>query len=134
MAVFAAAKEINFMQDMMLLAVRHSSSLFPSKDYRVMRNKLPAVEPKPTFFDGQIGGRWLTQEGSNSFKHYTIPMSNAAVGLEHRLDEDLRLARTVAGRFGPVTAKHFKVTHFANLKFPTDEELAAMRQAPNIAD
>ncbi|AKQ42832.1 hypothetical protein CP97_13535 [Aurantiacibacter atlanticus] len=67
----------------------------------------------------------------DSFKPYTIPMNNVVVGLDAGLEEDVRLARTIAERFGPVTAKHCGVSKFADLTFPSDDELAAMRQAPN---
>lgn len=56
MAVFAAANEYEFMQDMMLLAVRHSSSLATFQEYCVMRNEFRAIGPKPADFDGQIDG------------------------------------------------------------------------------
>jgi hypothetical protein len=131
MAIFATMNEYDFMQDMMLLAVRHSSSLSTFKEYCNMRNEFRAIGPKPQDFDGQIGGRWLTPEEVDSYKPYTIPMNNVVVGLDAGLEEDVRLARTVAERFGPVTAKHFKVAKFADLTFPSDDELAAMRQAPN---
>ena len=96
-----------------------------------MRNEFRAIGPKPADFEGQIGGSWLTPEEVDSFKPYTIPMNNVVVGLDAGLEEDVRLARTVAKRFGPVTAKHFGVEKFANLTFPSDDELAEMRQAPN---
>ena len=70
-------------------------------------------------------------EEVDSFKPYTIQMNNVVVGLDAGLDEDVRLARTVAERFGPVTARHFKMEKFAGLTFPSDDELAAMRQAPD---
>lgn len=133
MAVFAAANEYDFMQDMMLLAVRHSSSLATFHEYCVMRNEFRTIGPKPTDFNGQIGGGWLSPEEVDSFKPYTIPMNNVVVGLEAALDEDERLARSVAERFGPVTAKYFEVAKFADLTFPSDDELAAMRQRPNTA-
>ena len=131
MAVFAAMSEYDFMQDMMLLAVRHSSSLASFKEYCAMRNEFRSVGPKPQDFDGQIGGGWLTPEEANSFKPYTIPMNNVVLGLEAGLKVDVELARSVAERFGPVTAQYFKVTKFANLTFPTEEELAAMMKPPS---
>lgn len=131
MAVFAAMNEYDFMQDMMLLAVRHSSSLSAFKEYCIMRNEFRAIGPKPQDFDGQIGGGWSTPEEVNSYKPYTIPMNNIVLGLDSGLDNDVRLARTIAERFGPVTAKYFKMVKFANLTFPSDDELAAMRQPPN---
>lgn len=131
MGVFAAMNEYDFMQDMMLLAVRHSSSLSTFKEYCVMRNEFRAIGPKPQDFDGEIGGGWLTLEELNSYKPYTIPMNNIAVGLNAGLRVDVCLARTVAERFGPATARHFKVTKFANLTFPSDDELAVMRQPPS---
>lgn len=133
MAVFAAANEYDLMQDMMLLAVRQSSSLSTFKEYCVMRNEFRAIGPKPAEYTGQIGGGWITQEEADSFKPYTIPMNNVVVGLDAGLDEDGRLARTVAERFGPATAKMFKVERFAELTFPTDDELAEMRKPPNPA-
>lgn len=133
MAVFAAAGEYDFMQDMMLLAVRHSSSLASFQEYCRMRNDFREVGPKPQDFDGQIGGGWLTPEEVESYKPYTIPMNNVVVGLDRGLDEDLQLARSIADRFGPITAKLFKVEKFANLSFPSDDELAEMRKAPETA-
>lgn len=130
MAVFAAANESDFMQDMMLLSVRHSSTLASFQEYCVMRNEFRKIGPKPADFDGQIGGGWLTQEEIVSFKPYTIPMNNLVVGLDAGLDEDVRLARDISGRFGAVTAKYFKVDQFATLTFPSDDELAAMRLPP----
>lgn len=130
MAVFAGMSEYDLMQDMMLLAVRHSSSLATFKEYCVMRNEFRSVGPKPQDFDGQIGGGWLTPEEVIKFKPYTIPMNNVVIGMEGGLAEDVQLARSVAERFGPVTARHFKVNKFADLTFPTDEELAAMMEAP----
>lgn len=131
MAVFAAMGEYDFMQDMMLLAVRHSSSIATFKEYCVVRNEFRSIGPKPQDFDGQIGGGWLTLEEADSYKPYTIPMNNVVVGLDAGLEEDVKLARIAAERFGPLTAKHFNVAKFADLTFPPDDELAAMRQAPN---
>lgn len=131
MAVFAAMNEYDFMQDMMLLAMRHSSSLSTFKEYCIMRNEFRAMGPKPQDFDGQIGGGWLTPEEINSYKPYTIPMNDMVVGLNSGLEDDVRLSRTVAERFGPVTASYFKVSKFANLTFPSDDELSAMRQSSN---
>lgn len=132
MDVFAAMNEHDFMQDMMLLAMRHSSSLSAFKEYCKLRNEFLAVGPKPQDFVGQIGGARLTPEEALKLKPYTIPMNNIVDGLEAGLDEDVRLARTITKRFGPVTAKHFKVTKFADLSFPSEDELAAMQQPPNI--
>lgn len=131
MAVFAAANEYDLMQDMMLLAARHSASLAAFQEYCKMRNDFRAIGPKPQDFDGQIGGVFLTPEEVNSYKIYTIPMNNAVEGLDVGLDEDVSLARSVASRFGPATAKYFGVTRFAELTCPSDEELAAMRQPPS---
>jgi hypothetical protein len=131
MAVFAAMNEYDFMQDMMLLAVRHSSSLSAFKEYCVMRNEFRAIGPKPQDFDGEIGGGWLTPQEVDGYKPYTIPMNNLVVGLDDGLEEDVRLARSVAERFGPVTAMYFKVAIFVDLTFPSDDELMAMRQPPN---
>lgn len=133
MGVFAAMGEYDFMQDMMLLAVRHSSSLSAFKEYCAMRKEFRAIGPKPQDFDGQIVGGWLTPEQVISYKPYTVPMNNAVVGLDAGLEEDIRLARAVATRFGPLTTSHFKVTKFADLSFPSDDELAAMRQAPSTS-
>ncbi|MEK6541337.1 MAG: hypothetical protein AABZ45_04360 [Pseudomonadota bacterium] len=132
MAVFAAASEYDFMQDMMLLAVRHASSLATFQEYCSMRNKFLSVGPKPEAFEGQVGSTTLTLEEVNSYKPYTIPLNSAALGLDAGLDEDVRLSRTVAAKFGPVTKKYFKVEKFASLTFPTDEELAAMRRPPDL--
>lgn len=131
MAVFAAAGEYDFMQDMMLLAVRHASSLATFQEYCKMRNEFRSVGPKPEAFEGQIGSITLTLEEVNGFKPYTIPLNNVALGLDAGLDEDVSLSRKVAARFGPVTKKYFKVEQFASLTFPTDEELAAMRLPPD---
>lgn len=133
MAVFAAAGEYDFMQDMMLLAVRHSSSLATFEEYCRMRNDFREIGPKPKDFDGQIGGLWLTPEEAESYKIYTIPMNNVVEGLAEGLDEDVRLARSVAENFGPKTAKMFDVERFADLSFPPDEELAEMHQAPDTS-
>lgn len=131
MAVFSSFNEYDFMQDMMLLAMRHSSSLATFKEYCVMRNDFRVRGPKPKDFNGQIGGGWLTPEEVDSYKPYTIPMNNVVLALDAGLEEDVRLARSVAQRFGPVTAKHFGVAKFANLTFPSDKELSVMRQPPN---
>lgn len=132
MALFAAAGEYDLMQDMMLLAVRHSSSLAAFQEYCTMRNEFRAIGPKPEAFEGQIGTAMLTQEEVNSYKPYTIPLNNVVVGLKAGLDEDVRLARTVTEQFGPATAKFFDVPLFVNLSFPSDDELSAMRQAPDV--
>jgi hypothetical protein len=131
MGVFATANEYDLTQDMLLLAVRHSSSLSAFKEYCVMRNQFCAIGPKPQAFDGQIGSAMLTQQQIDSYKPYTIPLNNAVLGLDAGLDEDVRLARAIAERFGPATARYFKVERFANLSFPSDVELAAMRQVPD---
>jgi hypothetical protein len=134
MAVFAAAGEYDFMQDTMLLAVRHASSLATFQEYCIMRNEFRSIGPKPEAFEGQIGSAALTLEEINSFKPYTIPLNNVALGLDSGLDEDVRLSRIVAAKFGPVTKNYFKVEQFASLTFPTDSELAAMRQPPDTAE
>lgn len=131
MGVFAAANEYEFMQEMMLLAARHSSALATFQEYCKMRNEFRAIGPKPEDFDGQIGGGWLSPEEVDSFKPYTIPMNNVVEGLNAGLDEDERSARSVAERFGPITAKHFGVAKFAELTFPSEDEIAEMRRAPD---
>lgn len=131
MAVFAAMNENDFMQEIMLLAIRHSSSLSVFREYCIMRNEFRAIGPKPKEFNGQIAGGWLTPEEVDSYKPYTIPMNNVVIGLDAGLEVDVNLARSIAERFGQVTAKHFKMTKFADLTFPSDEELAAMRRPPN---
>jgi len=68
-----------------------------------------------------------------NYKANQLPMNNVVVELDAGLEEDVRSARTVAERFGAVTAKHFKVAKFADLRFRSDDELAAMRQAPDTA-
>lgn len=134
MAVFAAANEYDLMQDVMLLAARHSSSLAAFQEYGSMRNEFRAIGPKPEAFDGQIGSAMLSQQEVNSYKPYTIPLNNIVVGLDCGLDEDVSLARTVAARVGPATAKFFKVAKFADLTFPSDDELATMRRAPTTTE
>jgi hypothetical protein len=131
MAVFATANEYDLMQDMMLLAARHSASIAAFQEYCKMRNEFRNIGPKPQEFDGQIGGVFLNPEEANRLKIYTIPMNNVVVGLDAGLEEDVRLARSVAERFGPATAKFFKVPRFAELTCPSEEELAAMRQPPS---
>jgi hypothetical protein len=128
MAVFAAAKEYDFMQDLMLLGNRHSSSLATFQEYCTMRNEFRAIGPKPKYFDGDVGGRLLTQDEVNSYLPYTIPMNNLVDQLAVSLDEDVRLARSVAERIGAITARYFEVTRFFLLTFPSDEALLAMRQ------
>lgn len=134
MAVFAAASDYEFMQDMMLLAARHSSSLATFKEYCVMRNEFRAIEPKPEAFEGQIGSAMLSQQEIDSYKLYTIPLNNVVIGLKDGLDEDVRLARAVTEKFGPTTVKYFGVPKFVALSFPSDDELSAMRRAPKVAD
>lgn len=85
-----------------------------------MRNDFRGIGPKPQAFEGQIGTAMLTKEEADSFKPYTIPLNNVAVQLDAGLDEDVRLARSVAEQF-------------ASLSFPCDEELAKMRKAPDTA-
>lgn len=131
MAVFAAMNESVLMQDMMLLAERHTTSLSIFREYCTHRNDFRAIGPKPSHFDGEVGRAWLTAEEVEGFKPYTVPMNSMAVGLDVGLDKDVRLARSVAERFGPATAKYFKVETFAALTFPTDEELATMRKPPD---
>ncbi len=134
MAVFAAAKEYDLMQDMMLLALRHSASLATFLEYCTMRNDFRAIGPKPVYFDGQIGGVTLSLEEVNSFKPYTIPMNNAAMGLHSGLDEDQKLARSVAERFGPATARYFGVEQFIDLAIPSEDEIAALMQGPVVPE
>lgn len=130
MAVFAAAGESDFMHDMLVLALRHASSLATFQEYCTKRNEFLSVLRKPEAFEGHIASTMLTEEEVNSSKLYTIPLNNRALGLDTKLDEDVRLSRTVAEKFGSVTKKYFKVKQFISLPFPTDEELAAMRQPP----
>jgi hypothetical protein len=130
MAVFAAAGEHGLMQDMLLLANRHASSLASFQEYCRMRAEFRSIGPQPVEFNGQIGSTELTQEEVNRFKPYTIPMNNVALGLCAGLEKDVELARDVAERFGPATKRYFKVDNFASLAFPTDQELADMRQPP----
>ncbi len=130
LGIFAAADEYNFMQDVMLLAQRHSTSLATFQHYCAMRNEFRTIGPKPTEFDGPIGKASLSAEEIFKLKPYTIPMNDIVASLAAGLDEDVRLARTVAERFGPVTARYFDVKEFATIAFPTDQELAAMRMHP----
>lgn len=133
MAVFAAANEYDLMQDMLLLAVRNASSLASFKTYCDMRNEFRALGPKPEAFDGQIGMAMLTRQEIDSLKPYTIPLNNIALGLDEGLNEDARIARSVATKFGPVTAKYFNVPQFASLTFPSDDQLATVRLPPNTS-
>jgi hypothetical protein len=128
MAVFAAADEYDFMQDMMLFALRQSSSLATFKEYCTMRKEFMAIGPKPQGFEGQIGLGVITPEEAASYKPYTIPLNNIVIELDAGLDVDDKLARSVSEKFGPITRRIFNVEKFASLTFPTDEELAQMRK------
>jgi hypothetical protein len=128
MGVLASAGEYDFMQDMMLLALRHASAISAFQSYCQMRNDFRSIGPKPQDFDGQIGGGYLNPEEINSYKPYTIPLNSLADGLSERLREDIKLARNVSERFGEATKKHFKVEKFMDLTFPSDDELSSMRK------
>lgn len=131
MAVFAAADEYDFMQDMMLLAVRQSSSLATFKEYCKMRNEFIAIGPKPQGFDGPIGLGVITEEEAAGYKPYTIPLNNIVVELDAGLDADEELAQSVSEKFGAITKRMFNVERFASLTYPTDEELAELRKPPD---
>ena len=131
MAVFAAANKYDFMQDMMLLAVRSASSLATFKEYCKMRDDFRSIGPKPQAFEGQIGMATLTPQQVDSYKPYTMPLNNVAVSLDAGLDKDLQLAREVTAQFDPISKQYFKVEQFVSLTFPSDGELAAMRYPPD---
>ena len=131
MAVFAAAGEYDFMQDMLLLSLRHASSLETFGQYCDMRNEFRSVGPIPDSFQGEIGSTILTREQADSYKPYTIPLNNVALGLDFGLNQDIILAKKVTEKFGPITEKYFEVDKFVTLSFPSDEELATMRQPRN---
>ena len=75
----------------------------------------------------------LTQEQVVALKSYTLPLNSIADGLVAGLEEDMRIARSVATKFGPITKKYFNVSKFVSLSFPSDEELAKMVEAPDTA-
>ena len=91
-AVFAAAGEVDFMQDMMLLALRHSASLAIFQEYCIKRDEFHKIGPKPDAFEGEIGSVLLTEAQVISYKPYTIPLNQRVVGLDDGLAEDVRLA------------------------------------------
>lgn len=129
MAVFAAAQEPTFMQDMMLLANRHAASIAAFLEYCSMRRQFAEIGPKPESFNGPIGTMMVTLAEMEQYKAYTIPLNDVALGLDSGLDEDVRLARRVAQEFGKVTARYFKLDKFINISFPSEAELAAKRIA-----
>lgn len=133
LGVFVAANEVDFVNKIILLAMRHSTSLAIFKKYCDLRNDFLAIMPHPADYDGPIGLGWLQSGEVNRFKPYTIPMNDLVKGLDDGLDEDVRFARTVVEKFEQVTAQYFKVDKFASLTFPTDDELATRRQPPNLA-
>lgn len=128
MAVFVAANESSFMQDMMLLALRHASSLSTLNEYNSRRIEFQKNGPTPDFFEGRMGSSTLTREQFNQYQTYTIPLNDIALALSKGLEEDLKLARTVAEKFGPITKSYFKVEEFISIKLPTDEELEIKRK------
>lgn len=130
MAVFAAAGEYDYMQDMMLLALRHASSLETFRQYCQRRDEFGSVGPVPEVFEGAVGSAWLTQEQVNAFLPYTIPLNNIAIGLRDGLIADIQLARAVMARFDEITCKYFKVAKFVAFNTPDEAELAAMQRAP----
>jgi len=121
------------MQDMMLLAIRHKSSVETFKEYMKMRADFRTIGPKPTGFNGQIGSTFLTQQEVEQYKPYTIPMNNLALGLEVGLDKDMALARQVVAKFGPVCQRYFNDHKFVSLTFPSDAELADMIAPPDTS-
>lgn len=133
LAVFVAAKENELMEGMMLIAARHSATISAFNTYCEERNKFRDIAPAPERFDGELGSSRLTQQELNKLKPYTVPLNCIAVDLAAGLDEDVRVARSVAERFGPVTARYFDQPDFMPLDFPSDDELAAMRQPPDPA-
>ena len=133
MAVFAAADEHEFMMDAILVAQRHASSLASFLAYCQQRQALLAIAPRPQNFVGQMGTAMLTQEQVDDLKSYTLPLNSIAAGLVTGLEEDMRIARSVATNFGPITKKYFNVSKFVSLSFPSDEELAKMVEAPDTA-
>lgn len=131
LAVFAAAKEYDFMQDMMLLAARNASSLESFRQYCIMRREFLAIGPKPTSFEGAIGSALLTAEQVEQYKPYTIPLNNIVRGLEEGVRKDYELATKVAGDFEKVTSTYFKVDKFLSFSIPGEAELEKSQQPPD---
>jgi len=130
MAAFAAVNEYDFMENIMLLARRHSSIISSFQIYCEMRSNFLARWPEPESYDGSVGSRQLTQQEEIRLKPYTMPLNNAVEGIVAGLDEDVQLARVVVEKFGPITQRYFNMTQFASLTFPTDEALAEMMRPP----
>ncbi|WP_397604226.1 hypothetical protein [Sphingorhabdus sp.] len=131
MAIFAKAQELDYMHDLMLLALRNATSLETFRQYCIMRKEFQTIGPKPASFNGQIGSAWLTAEQVESLKQYTIPLNNVAEGLEAGLEKDVNLVRAVAERFDKITSKYFGLEKFMAISLPSDEELAAKQVPPD---
>jgi hypothetical protein len=131
MAVFAAAKEHDFMQDALLLAQRHASSLASFQEYCKRREEFLVLAPRPEEYSGQLGSAMLTYDQILKMKPFTLPLNNIVAGLLTGLEEDLRLARKVSLAFGPIVKKRFADPNFTGLSFPSDEQLAAMILPPS---
>jgi len=121
--LLARARQSDLMQDLLLLANKHSSAIVAWQDYCRRREEVAERAPKPTSFEGERGSTRLTAEQVNALKVYTIPLDNLALGLRAHLDEYVEFARKIAVALPEAYSSYFGIENVIDLSFPSDAEL-----------
>lgn len=122
--LLARARHAGLMQDLLLLANRHSSSIVAWQDYCRRREDIADRAPKPTSFEGKRGSVVLTAEQVSTLKIYTIPLNNLALAMRAHLNEYVQFAQEIAAALPEAYSNYFKIENVIELAFPSDAELA----------
>ena len=126
LSLFMAAREREFMLDLMLLALRHATSIAVMEEYCTRRERLMTLVPHPESFDGEIGKAMVSEEEIRKLLPYTVPLNSMVSQMASASQENLELARKIAQGIGPIVQKYFNDPTLGGLSFPSDVELSKM--------
>ncbi|MEP7222554.1 MAG: hypothetical protein ABI673_07800 [Novosphingobium sp.] len=126
LAIFMAAKERQFLSDLIVLAQRHATSIMVMREYCSQREALKARSPHPENMDGDIAQAMITDEERMKLLPYTRPLNGMVVQMVAAADENIRLGREVAGRIRSIFQAYFGDDAAGGPSFPTDSELEAL--------
>jgi len=123
LAPLAAAKDFDYLLQLMLVAARYSTLVVGLRDYAERRRSL--TDQVPAKMEGNVGTILLTDEANALFAPRAVELETQITELRARAAKDCVEAAQVAEQFGGKIKKQLGLADFPTLKAPLPKPEAA---------
>ena len=131
-ALFLAAKQGEYLMDLLLLGWRHGTLIATFKEYLTRRDAYRSIAPVPDTYKGTVGSAQITGDELRRLRMHTIPLESMITALRAHCAADWELAKKVARGFGGILQTYFNDPTYPALTVP-EEGPAAQSTAESPA-